>query len=105
MIITPKNFTSDINVLIEDKEFVESLMDGKPWKAGKFSHCLRLLLWLEHLGLRAEQVCKLWMPFMTFSLALIQSNFSAMTNTMMSFHVSSMILSTPDLLSRKAPTT
>ncbi|URD81118.1 phospholipase d [Musa troglodytarum] len=71
-----------INVLIEDKEFVESLMDGKPWKAGKFSHCLRLLLWLEHLGLRAEQ-----------------------TNTMMSFHVSSTILSTPDLLSRKAPTT
>lgn len=41
---------AQIDVLIEDKEFVESLMDGQPWKAGNFSRSLRLSLWLEHLG-------------------------------------------------------
>lgn len=45
-----------IGVLIEDKEYVESLMNGKPWKAGKFSHSLRCSLWSEHLGLHAGEV-------------------------------------------------
>lgn len=48
---------AQIGVLIEDKEFVESYMNGNPWKAGKFSLSLRLSLWQEHLGLRAEEVC------------------------------------------------
>lgn len=52
-----------IGVLIEDKDFVDSLMNGMPWKAGKFTLSLRLSLWSEHLGLhpgevsRVEQAC------------------------------------------------
>ncbi|OAY75359.1 Phospholipase D zeta 1 [Ananas comosus] len=47
---------SEIGVLIEDKEFVTSRMNGKPWKAGKFSFSLRLSLWSEHLGLHRGEV-------------------------------------------------
>ncbi|KAF8394606.1 hypothetical protein HHK36_020820 [Tetracentron sinense] len=47
---------SEIGVLIEDKDFVDSSMNGRPWKAGKFSLSLRLSLWSEHLGLRAVEV-------------------------------------------------
>ncbi|XVF38771.1 hypothetical protein REPUB_Repub20aG0130800 [Reevesia pubescens] len=42
---------SEIGVLIEDKELVDSRMGGNPWKAGKFALSLRLSLWSEHLGL------------------------------------------------------
>lgn len=45
-----------ISVVIEDKEFVDSAMNGKPWKAGKFAFGLRLSLWAEHLGLNIEEV-------------------------------------------------
>lgn len=45
-----------IGVLIEDKEFVDSFMGGKPRKAGKFALTLRLSLWSEHLGLRSGEV-------------------------------------------------
>ena len=38
-------FINQIGVLIEDKEYVDSLMNGKPWKAGKFSYRLRCSLW------------------------------------------------------------
>ncbi|XP_010551080.1 PREDICTED: phospholipase D zeta 1 [Tarenaya hassleriana] len=47
---------SEIGVLIEDKELVDSHMAGKPWKAGKFSSSLRLSLWSEHLGLRTGEI-------------------------------------------------
>ncbi|XP_073292448.1 phospholipase D zeta 1-like [Primulina huaijiensis] len=47
---------SEISVVIEDKEFVDSTMNGKPWKAGKFAFSLRLSLWAEHLGLNIEEV-------------------------------------------------
>lgn len=47
---------SEIGVLIEDKEPVNSFMGGKPWKAGKFSLTLRLTLWSEHLGLRSGEI-------------------------------------------------
>nr|XP_009790304.1 PREDICTED: phospholipase D p1-like isoform X2 [Nicotiana sylvestris] len=46
---------SEICVVIEDKDFIDSSMDGKPWKAGKFSFSLRISLWAEHLGLHAEE--------------------------------------------------
>ncbi|KAK1291392.1 Phospholipase D p1 [Acorus calamus] len=47
---------SEIGILIEDKEFVGSIMNGKPWKAGKFAFSLRLSLWSEHLGLRPGEI-------------------------------------------------
>ncbi|KEH43092.1 phospholipase D p2-like protein [Medicago truncatula] len=53
---------SEIGVVIEDKEYVESLMNGKPWKAGKFSHSLRCSLWSEHLGLLTGEISKIMDP-------------------------------------------
>ncbi|WVY95870.1 hypothetical protein V8G54_028021 [Vigna mungo] len=53
---------SEIGVLIEDKECVESLMNGKPWKAGKFSYSLRCSLWSEHLGLHTGEISKISDP-------------------------------------------
>ncbi|KAL1211749.1 Phospholipase D zeta 2 [Cardamine amara subsp. amara] len=47
---------SEIGVVIEDKEFVESSMNGVKWMAGKFSHSLRCSLWSEHLGLQAGEM-------------------------------------------------
>uniref|UniRef100_A0A452YXY0 Uncharacterized protein n=1 Tax=Aegilops tauschii subsp. strangulata TaxID=200361 RepID=A0A452YXY0_AEGTS len=45
-----------IAVVIEDKEVVNSKMDGRHWEAGKFSLSLRLSLWAEHLGLHRGEV-------------------------------------------------
>ncbi|KAJ9181873.1 hypothetical protein P3X46_005920 [Hevea brasiliensis] len=53
---------SEIGVLIEDKELVDSSMGGKPWKAGKFSLSLRLSLWSEHLGLQAKEINQIMDP-------------------------------------------
>ncbi|ONI04374.1 hypothetical protein PRUPE_6G317900 [Prunus persica] len=47
---------SEIGVVIEDKEFLESSMNGLPWKAGKFAYSLRCSLWSEHLGLHAGEI-------------------------------------------------
>ncbi|KAK3160706.1 hypothetical protein QOZ80_1BG0063280 [Eleusine coracana subsp. coracana] len=47
---------SEIGMIIEDKEVVNSMMDGRPWEAGKFSLSLRLSLWAEHLGLQSGEV-------------------------------------------------
>lgn len=54
--ITDTKTYVQIGVLIEDKEFVDSSMGGKPWKAGKFASSLRHSLWSEHLGLHAGEV-------------------------------------------------
>ncbi|KAL9265953.1 Phospholipase D zeta 1-like protein [Drosera capensis] len=53
---------SEIGVVIEDREYVDSSMNGKPWSAGKFSYALRLSLWSEHLGLCAEDICRIHDP-------------------------------------------
>ncbi|XP_027363621.1 phospholipase D zeta 1 isoform X2 [Abrus precatorius] len=53
---------SEIGVVIEDRELIDSFMDGKPWKAGKFSLTLRLSLWSEHLGLPAMEVNQIMDP-------------------------------------------
>ena len=50
-----------IAVVIEDKEVVNSKMDGRHWEAGKFSLSLRLSLWAEHLGLHRGEV---WTMFL-----------------------------------------
>ncbi|XP_052185855.1 phospholipase D zeta 1-like isoform X2 [Diospyros lotus] len=47
---------SEIGLVIEDKEFIESSMNGNPWMAGNFASSLRLSLWSEHLGLRAGEI-------------------------------------------------
>lgn len=49
-------FLSQIGLVIEDKEFIESSMNGNPWMAGNFASSLRLSLWSEHLGLLAGEV-------------------------------------------------
>ncbi|XWS57471.1 hypothetical protein CRYUN_Cryun09bG0176700 [Craigia yunnanensis] len=53
---------SEIGVVIEDKEFLESSMNGEPWKAGKFAHSLRCSLWSEHLGLHPGEISKISDP-------------------------------------------
>ncbi|XP_024993436.1 phospholipase D zeta 1-like [Cynara cardunculus var. scolymus] len=53
---------SEIGVLIEDKEVVESYMGGNPWRAGKFALSLRLSLWSEHLGLHSSEMSKIADP-------------------------------------------
>nr|CAB3461725.1 unnamed protein product [Digitaria exilis] len=53
---------SEIAVVIEDKEVVNSKMDGRPWEAGKFSLSLRLSLWAEHLGLHLGEVSHIMDP-------------------------------------------
>ncbi|KAI3992768.1 hypothetical protein MKX01_021729 [Papaver californicum] len=47
---------SEICIVIEDKEFVNSYTKGKPWKAGKLTSSLRISLWAEHLGIRDGEV-------------------------------------------------
>ncbi|KAM0821512.1 hypothetical protein ACQ4PT_072157 [Festuca glaucescens] len=53
---------SEIAVVIEDKEVVNSKMDGRHWEAGKFSLSLRLSLWAEHLGLHRGEVSHIMDP-------------------------------------------
>ncbi|KAL0348053.1 UNVERIFIED_CONTAM: Phospholipase D zeta 1 [Sesamum angustifolium] len=70
---------SEIAVLIEDKEFVVSSMNGKPWEAGKFALSLRLSLWAEHLGLHTEEVAEIKDPiaettYKDFWLEIAESN-------------------------------
>ena len=35
---------------MKDEEYVQSVMDGKDYKAGKFAYSLRMRLFCEHLG-------------------------------------------------------
>ncbi|KAL7220753.1 hypothetical protein ACSBR2_013609 [Camellia fascicularis] len=72
---------SEIGVLIEDKEFVDSCMGGKPWKVGKFSSSLRLTLWSEHLGLPAGEISQINDPVVDSTYKDIWMA-TAKTNTM-----------------------
>ncbi|XP_057430017.1 phospholipase D zeta 1 isoform X2 [Lotus japonicus] len=83
---------SEIGVVIEDRELIDSYMDGKPWKAGKFSLTLRLSLWSEHLGLPAGEVNQImdpviestykdiWMTVAKTNTAIYQDVFSCVPN-------------------------
>ncbi|PWA53084.1 phospholipase D P2 [Artemisia annua] len=53
---------SEIGVIIEDREFIESTMNEEPWSAGKFAYSLRVSLWSEHLGLHGEEVIQIRDP-------------------------------------------
>ncbi|XP_022844837.1 phospholipase D zeta 1 isoform X2 [Olea europaea var. sylvestris] len=72
---------SEIGMLIEDKELVESCMGGNSWKAGKFALSLRLSLWSEHLGLRAGEVDQIRDPVIDSTYKDIWMA-TAKTNTM-----------------------
>ncbi|KAL1803711.1 phospholipase D zeta 1 isoform X2 [Daucus carota subsp. sativus] len=72
---------SEIGVLIEDKELVDSYMGGKPWKAGKFASSLRQALWSEHLGLQEGELGKIIDPVIDSTYKDIWMA-TAKTNTM-----------------------
>ncbi|KAI9372639.1 hypothetical protein BJX61DRAFT_431411 [Aspergillus egyptiacus] len=46
---------SEIAIVVEDQDFIDSTMDGKPYKAARFAATLRRQLWREHLGLLPAQ--------------------------------------------------
>ncbi|XP_054786442.1 phospholipase D zeta 1 isoform X1 [Prosopis cineraria] len=83
---------SEIGIIIEDKELIDSFMGGKSWKAGKFSLTLRLSLWSEHLGLQAGEINRImdpiveatykdiWMATAKTNTAIYQDVFSCVPN-------------------------
>ncbi|XP_023917910.2 phospholipase D zeta 2 isoform X1 [Quercus suber] len=83
---------SEIGVVIEDKEFLDSSMNGEPWQAGKFSYSLRCSLWSEHLGIPAgetSQICDpvadstykdLWLATAKENTIIYQDVFSCIPN-------------------------
>ncbi|KAK4406709.1 Phospholipase D zeta 1, partial [Sesamum angolense] len=80
-----------IAVLIEDKEFVVSSMNGKPWEAGKFAFSLRLSLWAEHLGLHTEEVAEIKDPiaettYKDFWLEIAEESNPTCTDSMKGHH-------------------
>ncbi|CAH9061535.1 unnamed protein product [Cuscuta epithymum] len=72
---------SEIGVVIEDKEFVDSYMGGKPFKAGKFASSLRLSLWSEHLGLCVGEMGQITDPVIDSTYKDMWMS-TAKTNTM-----------------------
>ncbi|KAL8490601.1 hypothetical protein ACS0TY_022561 [Phlomoides rotata] len=91
---------SEIGVLIEDKEFVDSWIGGKPWKAGKFASSLRLSLWSEHIGLEAGEVNQIrdpvidstykdiWMATAKTNTMIYQDVFSCIPNDLIHTRIS-----------------
>lgn len=47
---------SEIAAVIQDERYVLGAMDGRPWRAGRFTQSLRMALWAEHLGLKEADV-------------------------------------------------
>lgn len=46
---------SELSIVMEDTNKLESTMDGKPYQAGHHAATLRRMLWREHLGLLESQ--------------------------------------------------
>lgn len=46
---------SELAIVLEDQDFIDSKMDGKPYQAGRLAATLRRQLWREHLGLLPTQ--------------------------------------------------
>ncbi|CAI4213055.1 unnamed protein product [Parascedosporium putredinis] len=46
---------SELSIVMEDTNLIESTMDGKPFRAGQHAATLRRYLWREHLGLLPPQ--------------------------------------------------
>ncbi|KAF0441996.1 phospholipase D/nuclease [Gigaspora margarita] len=49
------DYDSEIAVIIEDTQLVDSKMNGKLWKAGNFAYTLRKKLFMEHIGLSDDK--------------------------------------------------
>nr|GMD63735.1 phospholipase D zeta 1 isoform X1 [Ipomoea batatas] len=91
---------SEIGVVIEDKEFVDSYMGGNPYKAGKFASSLRRSLWSEHLGLHAGEIGQItdpvigstyrdiWMATAKTNTMIFQDVFSCIPNDLIHSRVS-----------------
>ncbi|KAG2414648.1 hypothetical protein HFD88_003839 [Aspergillus terreus] len=46
---------SELAIVVEDQDLIDSTMDGKPFKAARLAATLRRQLWREHLGLLPAQ--------------------------------------------------
>ncbi|PVG01208.1 phospholipase D/nuclease [Serendipita vermifera] len=49
---------SEIALVVDDKDMIDSTMDGKPYKASRFAATLRRALFKEHLGIMRPQHCE-----------------------------------------------
>jgi phospholipase D1/2 len=49
---------SEIAVVVEDTDMIQSTMDGMPWQAARFAATFRRQIFKEHLGLAPPQNCK-----------------------------------------------
>ncbi|KAH6607803.1 phospholipase [Trichoderma cornu-damae] len=49
------NHDSELSIVMEDTDVIPSVMDGKPFEAGRHAATLRRFLWREHLGLLPPQ--------------------------------------------------
>ncbi|KAI9486219.1 MAG: hypothetical protein EXX96DRAFT_626299 [Benjaminiella poitrasii] len=47
---------SEIAAYVEDRELMDSKMDGKPVQVGRFAHTLRMRLMSEHVGLNVDEL-------------------------------------------------
>ncbi|KAH9840894.1 phospholipase D/nuclease [Rhodofomes roseus] len=48
---------SEIALVVEDEDMIETTMDGRPYMAARFAATLRRKLYREHLGLMQPQLC------------------------------------------------
>ncbi|KAL4940128.1 hypothetical protein BDV06DRAFT_224370 [Aspergillus oleicola] len=46
---------SELAIVVEDQDFIDSTMNGKPYRAARLAATLRRQLWREHLGLLPAQ--------------------------------------------------
>jgi phospholipase D1/2 len=46
---------SELSIVLQDTDEIDTEMDGKPYKAARLAHQLRSSLWREHLGLLPPQ--------------------------------------------------
>ncbi|KAG2181757.1 hypothetical protein INT44_008572 [Umbelopsis vinacea] len=46
---------SEIAMIVEDQDMIQSRMNGEHWEAGRFAVTLRRQLWKEHLGLLPDE--------------------------------------------------
>lgn len=46
---------SELAIVMEDEDMIDSVMDGKEYKAGRHAATLRRMLWREHMGLLHPQ--------------------------------------------------